>query len=312
MPRRYAAGTFLALNKPPTNGPPHPPRSKLMPMELIEQVPTLRGRIATWRRAGQRVGFVPTMGNLHAGHLALVREALRLADRVVVSIFVNPLQFGPTEDFTAYPRTLEHDRALLEEAGAHLLFAPAVAAVYPRGQAEQTRVEVPGISDILCGASRPGHFVGVATVVCKLFNMVQPDLAVFGEKDFQQLLIIRLMTEDLSLPVKIRGLATVREPDGLAMSSRNGYLTLEARARAPILYQTLLRGGERLRAGVAIGEVEELAAGELATAGFGPDYFSVRRAQDLGPVGFEDRELVVLAAARLGRARLIDNLCVRR
>ncbi|MFZ1574515.1 MAG: pantoate--beta-alanine ligase, partial [Chromatiaceae bacterium] len=151
-----------------------------------------------------------------------------------------------------------------------------------------------------------------ATVVCKLFNMVQPDLAVFGEKDFQQLLIIRLMTEDLSLPVEIRGLATVREPDGLAMSSRNGYLTLEERAWAPTLYQTLLRGGDRLRAGVAIGEVEELAAGELATAGFGPDYFSVRRGQDLGPVGFEDRELVLLAAARLGRARLIDNLCVRR
>ncbi len=283
-----------------------------MPMELIEQVPTLRARIATWRRAGQRVALVPTMGNLHAGHLALVREALRLADRVVVSVFVNPLQFGPKEDFGAYPRTLEQDRALLEEVGTHLLFAPPVAAVYPRGQAEQTRVEVPGISDILCGASRPGHFVGVATVVCKLFNMVQPDLAVFGEKDFQQLLVIRLMTQDLSLPVGIHGLATVREPDGLAMSSRNGYLTQEERARAPSLYQTLLRAGERLRAGVAISEVERLAAGEIATAGCGPDYFSVRRAGDLAPAGSEDRDLVVLAAARLGRARLIDNLCVRR
>ncbi|MBP8197393.1 MAG: pantoate--beta-alanine ligase [Chromatiaceae bacterium] len=281
-------------------------------MELIEQVPTLRARIATWRRADQRVAFVPTMGNLHAGHLALVREALGLADRVVVSIFVNPLQFGPTEDFGAYPRTLEQDRALLEAAGTHLLFAPPVAAVYPRGQAEQTRVEVPGISDILCGASRPGHFVGVATVVCKLFNMVQPDLAFFGEKDFQQLMVIRLMTQDLSLPVGIHGLATVREPDGLAMSSRNGYLTQEERARAPALYQTLLRAGERLRAGVAIAEVERLAAGEIAAAGFGPDYCSVRRAGDLASAGSEDRELVVLAAARLGRARLIDNLCVRR
>lgn len=283
-----------------------------MPMELIEQVPTLRARIATWRQAGQRVALVPTMGNLHAGHLALVREALRLADRVVVSVFVNPLQFGPKEDFGAYPRTLEQDRALLEAAGTHLLFAPPVAAVYPRGQAGQTRVEVPGISDILCGASRPGHFVGVATVVCKLFNMVQPDLAVFGEKDFQQLLVIRLMTQDLSLPVGIHGLATVREPDGLAMSSRNGYLTQEERARAPSLYQTLLRAGERLRAGVAISEVERLAGGEIATAGCGPDYFSVRRAGDLAPAGSEDRDLVVLAAARLGRARLIDNLCVRR
>ena len=283
-----------------------------MSMELVEQIPTLRARVATWRRADQRVAFVPTMGNLHAGHLALVREALRLADRVVVSIFVNPLQFGPTEDFGAYPRTLEQDCALLEAAGTHLLFAPPVAAVYPRGQAGQTRVEVPGISDILCGASRPGHFVGVATVVCKLFNMVQPDLAVFGEKDFQQLLVIRLMTQDLSLPVAIQGLATVREPDGLAMSSRNGYLTREERARAPALYQTLLRAGERLRAGVAIAEVERLAAEEIAAAGLGPDYCSVRRAGDLALAGSEDRELVVLAAARLGRARLIDNLGVRR
>ena len=283
-----------------------------MSMELVEQIPTLRARVATWRRADQRVAFVPTMGNLHAGHLALVREALRLADRVVVSIFVNPLQFGPSEDFGAYPRTLEQDCALLEAAGTHLLFAPPVAAVYPRGQAGQTRVEVPGISDILCGASRPGHFVGVATVVCKLFNMVQPDLAIFGEKDFQQLLVIRLMTQDLSLPVTIQGLATVREPDGLAMSSRNGYLTREERARAPALYQILLRAGERLRAGVAIAEVERLAAEEIAAADFGPDYCSVRRAGDLAPAGSEDRELVVLAAARLGRARLIDNLCVRR
>ncbi len=282
-----------------------------MPMEFIEQVPMLRARVAAWRRAGQRVGFVPTMGNLHAGHLALVREALHRADRVVVSIFVNPLQFGPTEDFTAYPRTLEADRALLTEAGTHLLFAPPVAAVYPRGQAGQTRVEVPGISDILCGASRPGHFVGVATVVCKLFNMVQPDLAVFGEKDFQQLLVIRHMTEDLSLTIEIQGLATVREPDGLAMSSRNGYLTREERARAPALYQTLLRCGERLRAGIDIVEVEHLAGEEIVAAGLGLDYFSVRRSLDLGLAGPEDRDLVVLAAARLGRARLIDNLCVQ-
>ena len=283
-----------------------------MTLETCERIATLRERVAAWRHAGQRIGFVPTMGNLHAGHLALVAEARRLAERVVVSIFVNPLQFGPQEDFAAYPRTLARDQELLARVGTDLLFAPTVAAVYPRGQAEQTRVEVPGLSDILCGASRPGHFVGVATVVCKLFNMVQPDLAVFGEKDFQQLLVIRLMTLDLSLPVTIQGLATVREADGLAMSSRNGYLTAEERVRAPALYQTLRRGAERLRQGLDIAIVEGLAGEEIAAAGFSPDYVSVRRAADLGLPQAGDRELVVLAAARLGRARLIDNVRVER
>ena len=281
-----------------------------MTLETIERIDTLRERVAAWRHAGQRVGFVPTMGNLHAGHLALVAEARRLAERVVVSIFVNPLQFGPQEDFAAYPRTLARDQELLAGAGTDLLFAPTVAAVYPRGQAEQTRVEVPGISDILCGASRPGHFVGVATVVCKLFNMVQPDLAVFGEKDFQQLQVIRLMTLDLSLPVLVQGLATVREADGLAMSSRNGYLTATERARAPALYRTLQRCAAWLRAGLDSATVERRAGEEIAAAGFDPDYFSVRRAADLGLPASGERELVVLAAARLGRARLIDNLRV--
>ena len=281
-----------------------------MTLETIEEISTLRERVAAWRRAGQRVGFVPTMGNLHAGHLALVAEARRLAERVVVSIFVNPLQFGPQEDFAAYPRTLARDQELLAGAGTDLLFAPTVAAVYPRGQAEQTRVEVPGLSDILCGASRPGHFVGVATVVCKLFNMVQPDLAVFGEKDFQQLQVIRLMTLDLSLPVAIQGLATAREADGLAMSSRNGYLTAAERARAPALYRTLQHCAEWLRAGQDHASVERQAGEAIAAAGFEPDYFSVRRAADLGLPAPGERELVVLAAARLGRARLIDNLRV--
>ena len=281
-----------------------------MTLETIEEISTLRERVAAWRRAGQRVGFVPTMGNLHAGHLALVAEARRLSERVVVSIFVNPLQFGPQEDFAAYPRTLARDQELLAGAGTDLLFAPTVAAVYPRGQAEQTRVEVPGLSDILCGASRPGHFVGVATVVCKLFNMVQPDLAVFGEKDFQQLQVIRLMTLDLSLPVAIQGLATAREADGLAMSSRNGYLTAEERARAPALYHTLQRCADWLRAGQDSATVERQAEEAIAAAGFEPDYFSVRRAADLGLPAPGERELVVLAAARLGRARLIDNLRV--
>jgi pantoate--beta-alanine ligase len=283
-----------------------------MPLELVEPVPALRRRVQEWRRAGLRVTFVPTMGNLHAGHLTLVREAQRVADRTVASIFVNPLQFGPSEDFDAYPRTLEQDRVLLEAEGADLLFAPSVQAVYPHGQAAQTRVEVPGLSDILCGASRPGHFVGVATVVCKLFNMVQPDVALFGEKDFQQLLVIRRMTEDLCMPVEIRGVPTVREADGLAMSSRNAYLTSDERARAPRLYQALLRAAERLRNGVAAAEAEHLGAAELDAEGMECDYFSVRRAQDLGPPSALDCDLVVLAAARIGRARLIDNLPVGR
>lgn len=280
-------------------------------MIRIQSIPDLRRQVAEWRRAGERIAFVPTMGNLHAGHLALVTEARGLAARVVVSIFVNPLQFGPSEDFAAYPRTLEQDARMLAEAGADLLFAPGVDDLYPQGQACHTRVEVPGISAVLCGASRPGHFSGVATVVCKLFGLVQPDVAVFGEKDFQQLLVIRRMTADLGLPVEVRGLATVREADGLAMSSRNGYLSADERARAPGLYRTLTRTAARLREGTLPAEAEALAAAELADAGFRPDYVSVRRAADLEPAQPGDSELVVLAAAHLGRARLIDNLRLR-
>jgi len=280
-------------------------------MELIEQISTLRQRVGEWRRGGERIALVPTMGNLHAGHLALVREACGLADKTLVSIFVNPLQFGPKEDFGAYPRTMERDCELLEAEGADLVFAPSVEAVYPGGQEGKTRVEVPGLSDILCGASRPGHFVGVATVVCMLFNMTQPDLAVFGEKDFQQLLVIRRMVDDLCLPVEVRGLATVREPDGLAMSSRNGYLSADERAQAPALLLALRRAGERLRGGLPAGEVESMACEELTAQGLRPDYFSVRRAGDLRSAEPRDTDLVVLAAAYLGRARLIDNLRVR-
>jgi len=281
-----------------------------MSVELIEDVADLRRRVAGWRSGGERIALVPTMGNLHAGHLALVREAQRLADRTLVSIFVNPLQFGPTEDFGAYPRTLQRDREQLEGEGTDLLFAPPVQVVYPRGQDVQTRVEVPGLSDILCGASRPGHFAGVATVVCKLLNMAQPDVAVFGEKDFQQLLVIRRMVEDLCLPVEVRGLATVREPDGLAMSSRNGYLTLEERARAPELFQALCRAADRLRQGLAPIEVEHRGEEELSASGLRPDYVSVRRAIDLEPPAPQESDLVVLVAAYLGKARLIDNLRV--
>ncbi|MDH3870717.1 MAG: pantoate--beta-alanine ligase, partial [Gammaproteobacteria bacterium] len=184
----------------------------------------LRARIREWRARGNRIAFVPTMGNLHAGHLRLVRHARAVADRVVASIFVNPMQFGPGEDFASYPRTLEADSAALMEADADLLFIPDIDVVYPRGPEQMTRVEVPALGDILCGASRPGHFSGVTTVVAKLFNLVQPDTAVFGEKDYQQLVIIRRMVKDLNMPVSIEGVATVREPDGLAMSSRNSYL----------------------------------------------------------------------------------------
>jgi pantoate--beta-alanine ligase len=279
-------------------------------METLSKVADLRNRIGEWRRAGERIALVPTMGNLHAGHLDLVRRAREQAARVVVSIFVNPMQFGPTEDFAAYPRTLDADREKLRQAGADLVFAPRVQEVYPDGQVQQTRVEVPEISNQLCGASRPGHFVGVATVVCKLFNMVQPDLAIFGEKDFQQLLVIRRMTRDLSLPVDIVGAPTVREADGLAMSSRNGYLNAEERALAPRLYANLQQAARALGQGDGVAHVEADTARALEQAGFRPDYVSVRRAADLGLPGESDRELVILAAAQLGPARLIDNLRV--
>jgi pantoate--beta-alanine ligase len=279
----------------------------------VDTLGELRAWRAGWGAAGERVAFVPTMGNLHEGHLELVRRGRTLAQRVVVSIFVNPLQFGPTEDLASYPRTLARDTDLLARVGADLLFAPAAAEMYPRPQAEQTRVEVPGLSDILCGASRPGHFVGVATVVCKLFNMVQPAVALFGEKDFQQLAVIRRMVEDLCMPVEILGVPTVREPDGLAMSSRNGYLTAVERQRAPALYRALRGVAEALEKGATnLAAVERAAAGAIDAAGLRTDYVRIRRAADLAAAGEHDEDLVILAAAFLGRARLIDNLRVRR
>lgn len=280
-------------------------------METTGLVADLRERVRAWRFAGERVAFVPTMGNLHAGHLSLIDEARARAPRVVASIFVNPMQFGPNEDLDAYPRTLGSDRERLREAGCDLLFAPQVATMYPRGSESQTRVDVPFLSEILCGAMRPGHFRGVATVVCKLFNMVQPDVALFGEKDFQQLMVIRRMVEDLAMPVEVVGMPTVRESDGLAMSSRNGYLSPQERRRAPALYRALLDAARSLRDGAAIESVEHRAAATLREAGLEPDYVSVRVAATLRPPSEGDRDLVILAAARLGRARLIDNLRVR-
>ena len=282
-------------------------------MITVTTLGELRARRAAWVAADQRVAFVPTMGNLHDGHLELVRRARGLARRVVVSVFVNPLQFGAGEDLASYPRTLARDTDLLAGVGADLLFAPSTGEMYPRPPAEQTRVEVPGLSDVLCGASRPGHFVGVATVVCKLFNMVQPELALFGEKDFQQLAVIRRMVEDLCVPVEIVGVPTVREPDGLAMSSRNGYLTPAERQRAPALHRALREAAEALEArGAGPEAVEAAAAARIDAAGLRTDYVSVRRAADLAVPRDADDDLVILVAAYLGRARLIDNVRVRR
>ena len=281
-------------------------------MITIEAVSDLRTQVDAWRRGGN-VAFVPTMGNLHEGHLSLVRAARALADRVVVSVFVNPLQFGAGEDFDRYPRTMQRDAEQLEGEGTDLLFAPSVRTMYARPQAEQTRVEVPRLSHLLCGATRTGHFVGVATVVGKLFNMVQPDVALFGKKDYQQLMVIRRMVEDLAFPVRIVGVDTIREPDGLAMSSRNGYLTADERAIAPGLYQVLKDAANRLKSGGDDFVMVERAASEaLDGRGFRTDYVAVRRAEDLAEPVTGDRDLVILAAAHLGRSRLIDNLEVRR
>ena len=271
----------------------------------------LRQRVRRWRDIQQRVALVPTMGNLHAGHIALVKRAQQLAERVVVTIFVNPLQFGPKEDFGAYPRTPDADRLQLAATGTDLLFAPEVEEMYPQGMEEVTRVEVPGLSGILDGASRPGHFTGVATVVNKLFNMVQPDVALFGEKDYQQLLVIRRMTADLCLPVEIVGHPTVREVDGLAMSSRNQYLTKSERAQAPLLQRALRETAQALKEGgrdfVAL---QTHAQRQLAEGGFRPDYVEIRQADTLAVASGDDQRFVVLGAAWLGKARLIDNLAL--
>ena len=278
-------------------------------MITVHTISALRDQVRQWKKDGLRVALVPTMGNLHDGHLHLVEQAREHADKVVVSIFVNPMQFGEGEDFDSYPRTLEDDSAKLTGVGTDLLFAPSVVEVYPKPQSEQTRIEVPLISDILCGASRPGHFVGVATVVCKLFNMALPDVAVFGEKDFQQLMVIRRMVEDLCIPVEIIGVATVREQDGLARSSRNGYLTPQERKLAPALYRILQETASKISGGKRDYSLLEADANQaLLEAGFKPDYFKIRRAEDLTEAATTDNRLVILAAAYLGKARLIDNL----
>jgi pantoate--beta-alanine ligase len=280
-------------------------------MEVVTTVAGLRGHVKPWRADNRRIAFVPTMGNLHAGHLKLVRHAQAIADHVVVSIFVNPMQFGQDEDYASYPNTLEQDMAALRNVDADLLFTPTVVDVYADGPVNTTQVTVPGLSTILEGEFRPTHFNGVTTVVAKLFNMVQPDVAVFGEKDFQQLLIIRRMVSDLHMPVVIDAVETMREFDGLAMSSRNSYLSAAERALAPLLHRELLEVRDRVISGVQDrASVERLAMQRLRDAGFVPQYLSVRRCTDLLVPKRESDDQIVLAAALLGTTRLIDNVRV--
>lgn len=278
-------------------------------MKIAYSVEELRAEVAAWRRTGESISFVPTMGNLHDGHISLLTKARELANRSVVSIFVNPIQFGRGEDYAKYPSTLEADKQKLSAAGLDLLFAPNLDQLYPGGIEEDTRVSVPGLSSILCGQFRPGHFSGVATVVTKLLLNVQPDIALFGEKDYQQVLVIKQMVHDLLMPVQILGQPIVRESDGLAMSSRNAYLNARERELAPQIYQAMIRAREKLLPQtLSLIAIETAGMAELAAVGFRPEYFSIRRAQDLGLPQAGDTCLQLLVAAWLGPARLIDNL----
>lgn len=280
-------------------------------MQTFAEIAALREQIKQYKRDGRKVAFVPTMGNLHEGHLTLVRKAREHADVVVVSIFVNPMQFDRADDLNNYPRTLEDDLSKLTAEGVELVFTPTPEIIYPYGIETQSSVEVPGLANILEGASRPGHFRGVATVVTKLFNIVQPDVACFGEKDFQQLAVIRKMTEDLAMDIEIIGVPTVREMDGLAMSSRNGLLTIDERQRAPVLARTMrwissaMRGGRDDYASVI-----EDASDQLRAAGLHPDEIFIRDARTLQVITEETTQAVILMSAFLGKARLIDNQVV--
>jgi len=278
-------------------------------MLTVTGVRELRECVASWRSQNQRIVFVPTMGNLHAGHLALVRHARTLGDRVIVSIFVNPTQFAPGEDYDSYPRTPQADAQALAAEQVDLVFVPDVDSVYPDGVKPAGAYPVPPVGRGLEDEFRPGFFAGVVTVVKRLFELVQPDCAVFGQKDYQQLAVIRAMISDLGLPIELASVATVREADGLALSSRNQYLSAGERAQAPLLYHTLCEVAERLRQGdVDYAALEGEAMRKLASVGFVPDYVSIRQAESLSPVTPGERHCVVLAAARLGRARLIDNV----
>lgn len=277
-------------------------------MQTFAEIAPIREQIRAWRRDGRRIAFVPTMGNLHEGHLTLVRKARELADVVVVSIFVNPMQFDKADDLNNYPRTLDDDLAKLNNEGVELVFTPTPEIMYPKGLDRQTSVEVPGLSTMLEGALRPSHFRGVSTVVTKLFNIVQPDLACFGEKDYQQLALIRQMVIDMAMDIEIIGVPTVREMDGLAMSSRNGYLTVDERQRAPVLARTMrwissqVRGGRTDYADIIVDANDQLRA-----AGLQPDEIYIRDAATLQPIGESSQQAVILMSAFLGKARLIDN-----
>jgi pantoate--beta-alanine ligase len=280
-------------------------------MHLVDSLEALREQLDDWRRAGDHIALVPTMGNLHAGHLSLVTLAQKYAERIVVSIFVNPTQFGPDEDFEDYPRTLERDKRSLKRVNADLIFVPDVDTIYPFGLDNATSVTVPILTSEFCGSSRPGHFDGVTSVVSRLFSLVRPDVAVFGEKDYQQLLVIKHLVADLNLALCIVSGPTCREDDGLAMSSRNKYLSEGERTIAPKLYATLQEVGNKLQSGERdYAALEEEGTERLAALGFLPDYFSIRRAGTLSPPDRDDDDLVVLAAAQLGATRLIDNVIV--
>ncbi|WP_293268331.1 pantoate--beta-alanine ligase [Neptunomonas sp.] len=277
-------------------------------MKTIHTLEELRQNLAEERARGHNIGLVPTMGNLHAGHIALVQQAKKNADIVISTIFVNPLQFSAGEDLDKYPRTLQADQEKLEAVGCHYLFVPSEDEVYPDGREKQTMVEVPDVSNLYCGASRPGHFQGVATIVCKLFGMVQPDLAIFGAKDYQQLFVIRKMTKDLSLPIIIQGSPIVRNEHGLALSSRNGYLSDEELSAATALNKTLKTAAQAIKQGnTDFDTLVETAQLELEAAGFKRDYFVIARQSDLLAASEGDTELVILAAAYMGAARLLDN-----
>jgi pantoate--beta-alanine ligase len=277
-------------------------------IETITELDALRARVMGWKRQGLRVGFVPTMGNLHAGHYSLIMLARQYADRVVSSVFVNPTQFGPNEDYTRYPRTPDADTTGLEGAGCDVLWLPTVESMYPFGIELAARVHVPGVSSVLEGECRPGHFDGVCTVVSRLFNQVVPDVAAFGKKDYQQLAVIRQMVTDLAFPIQILGGSIVREADGLAMSSRNQYLSAQERPRAAEIRRTLQQMRQAMLAGTARAEVEAAARAHLTGAGFQVDYAVVRRPDLTEPGPADTGARVALIAARLGRTRLIDNL----
>ncbi|GAA76097.1 MULTISPECIES: pantoate--beta-alanine ligase [Pseudoalteromonas] len=280
-------------------------------MQSITEIKSLRSQIKAWRQAGLSVAFVPTMGNLHRGHFSLVEKAKTLADKVVVSIFVNPMQFGANEDLDNYPRTLSEDKQGLAELGTDIVFTPSVSTIYPNGLGEQSFVDVPGVSLGYCGGSRPGHFKGVATVVTKLFNLVQPDYACFGEKDFQQLQVIKTMARDLSMPVEIIGVPTMREVSGLAMSSRNGYLSAEQKTTATALFKALGQCAEQLKLGNKdFTSLKTHAKQSLEQAGLKPDYFEIAQRDTLKTATLDDNHFVILAAAFLGSVRLIDNMQV--